>query len=151
MPAVVTDKINDLPKCGGTSISNWINKGEGIIGHPKLEMLNYSNQFTFTIIRNPWDRYFIIFCLKLKKKQIFKVIIIFISFEEFIKNLKIPELWFDEQTNQCEWFRSGIDLIIKYENLHQDFKIIQKLLNNYTPLPHHHKSEHDNYRTYYKF
>ena len=119
-------------------------------------MLNYSNQFTFTIIRNPWDRavsaYHFLF--KTKKETNFQSYIDkgFISFEEFIKNLKnvkVPELWFDGQTNQCEWFRSGIDLIIKYENLHQDFKIIQKLLNNYTPLPHHHKSEHDNYRTYY--
>ena len=63
-----------------------------------------------------------------------------------LKGVKVPELWFDGETQQCEWFRSGVDLIIKYENMEEDLK---KVFGVDTPLPHEHKSHHEHYREYY--
>lgn len=159
MPAIVHDDFIfvHIPKCGGTSISEWIPYGTHVIGHPKLESLITPDKkkFTFTIVRNPWDRTVSAYHYLFKTKKItnFQSYIDnnTLTFEQFVKdlkNVKVPELWFNGETQQCEWFRSGIDLIIKYENMEEDVK---RLFSGSvdTPLPHEHKSEHSHYREYY--
>jgi hypothetical protein len=161
MPAVVRDDIIfvHIPKASGTSISNWFGNGEQFIGHPKLETLLdmvSGKPFTFTVVRNPWDRavsaYHYLF--HTQKDTNFQEYIDkgVPTFDEFIKNLKtvkVDEVWFDGTTQQGEWFKSGVDLVIKFENLNEEFKVIQDMLGDHRPLPHCNKSEHGNYRDYF--
>jgi len=157
MPAVVRDDLVfvHIPKCGGTSISEWFSDGKKYVGHPKLETLG-TRPFSFTVVRNPWDRvvsaYHYLF--KKEKDTNFQSYIDkgMPTFEEFVRDMKgvrVPELWFDGETNQCEWFRSGVDVILRYETLETDFKVIQDMLQKWDTLPHCNKSEHIHYREYY--
>ena len=158
MPAVVRDDLVfvHIPKCGGTSISEWFSDGKKYVGHPKLESLGTPRPFSFTVVRNPWDRvvsaYHYLF--KKEKNTNFQSYIDrgVPTFEEFVRDMKgvrVPELWFDGETNQCEWFRSGVNVILRYETLETDFKVIQDKLQKWDPLPHCNKSEHLQYREYY--
>jgi hypothetical protein len=44
---------------------------------------------------------------------------------------------------------SGVDLIMKIENLQNDFKVIQEMLNTNHPLPFLNTTDHTDYRKYY--
>lgn len=159
MPAVVRPDVIfvHIPKSGGTSIGTWL-EGPVMIGHPRMEdLLPYkTNQVTFTVVRNPWDRavsaYHYLFCTE--KETTFQSYIDKgkPTFEEFIKNLgtvTTQEVWFNGLNTQCDWIRGGVDHILKFENLEEDFKIIQNITGNFKPLPHLNKSNHKNYREYF--
>ena len=146
-----------IPKSGGTSIGTWLG-GLTLGGHPRIEdFLPYkTNQVTFTVVRNPWDRvvsaYHYLFYTK--KETIFQSYIDkgIPSFEKFIKNLgtvTTEKVWFNGLNSQCDWIRSGVDIILRFENLEEDFKQIQKITNDFRPLPHLNKSEHRQYREYF--
>jgi len=52
-------------------------------------------------------------------------------------------------TPQVRWIEPGVTHLLRFENLENDFKIIQDIFKCYEPLGTSNKIEHDHYRTYY--
>jgi hypothetical protein len=74
------------------------------------------------------------------------------DFNTWVENLetfKMPDIfWFNMLTAQTEW-ANGVDIQLRFENLEQDFKQIQELLNCGIPLPKENSSSHDTYKYLY--
>jgi chondroitin 4-sulfotransferase 11 len=146
-----------IPKTGGTSISQWL--GGPTSGHPKIETLlekTKGNPVTFTVVRNPWDRAVSAYTYLFKTSKVsgFQQYIDkgTPSFDDFIKGLetvKVDHMWFNGATPQVEWIRPGVDIVLKFENLREDFKIIQKITGDFRPLPHLNGSRHGHYSEYF--
>jgi len=78
------------------------------------------------------------------------------SFDQFVDRLPyliIPAGLFmrsDYRLAMTQYeYTQGVDLVLKYETLAQDFVAIQKMCNNYDPLPVENTTQHDHYRSYY--
>lgn len=168
-----------VPKTGGTSIAEWLTtncngkKGRRV-HHPLSELKKEFNKdaFSFTVVRNPWDRLLSYYVYikkttenrlndallgKLKKSNKLKKTPAYLSetlellnkgFEYFIKNDWVwtrTNMSISHQTDIAE----GVDLILKFENLTEDFKKIQTIMNCYLPLPYKNITTHSHYSTYY--
>jgi hypothetical protein len=110
--------------------------------------------FVFSIVRNPWAWAFSVYQnLKLSKtNEILNVVSEvtklnngeFPTFNKFISlcpNIKyhIGQNGWGFQTTQSTWLKipdTNVDLIIRYENLNNDFKQIQDLFKSTVPLDH---------------
>ena len=163
MPAVIREDILfvHIPKSGGTSISHWLGEsGQKFDAHPNLQMLLtkvHGNPYSFAVVRNPWDRavsaYQYLF--ETQKETLFQNYIDKgkPSFEQFIKslkNVKVDQVWFNGATPQSLWVEPGVNKIIKFENLQEDFGEIQNLLQDFRKLPHLNASNRDSeYRKYF--
>jgi hypothetical protein len=171
MSAYITGKNNltflHIPKTAGTSILDWLrtNKGNSNIvewqTHPKNSELPKGN-YSFTVVRNPWDRMVSAYhYLKnislpegsswLKLNNITQEN--FPSFENWIRNLQYYQnpstYWFRPETQQSEWLDVPVDLVIRYENLQEDFRQIQHQFNCNIPLPHIYASGRKSYKDYF--
>lgn len=191
MGAIVSGQKNivflHIPKTAGLSIRKWLGtyKGNSTMqiweDHPPISFLQkQSSAFSFTVVRNPWERmvsfYFYI-------KNIFKITEVNkslitqknikgikylmktikdinylkssviknnLDFKEWLKYIQhCNEDWNLFITKQTDYIDSEIDLIIKYENLYEEFKAIQKYYGVACELTHENKSNHLNYRDYY--
>jgi hypothetical protein len=141
-----------IPKNAGTSVRIWL---RGIAekvdvgvadenhGHLSLELLKSKVSMphkSFTIVRNPWDRTISSYFFGL---HMFKAALVEFNngnvptFEDFVCNLRDgftlgnPSL----SQPQANWITSPIDYILKFENLTQDFAVIQQYVGNNNPLP----------------
>ena len=79
-----------------------------------------------------------------------------VSFEQFLDDshsLVLPKGSVTKELSawipQTYWLDGGVDLVMKVENLQDDFKVIQEMFNTADPLPVLHTTAHDNYRKYY--
>lgn len=79
-----------------------------------------------------------------------------ITFEDYIKqanDLYSPKGILTEKlsfaTPQTYWLQNKVDIILKYENLDSDFKIIQELCNVWEHIPLMNTTVHDHYVNYY--
>jgi Sulfotransferase family len=72
-----------------------------------------------------------------------------IDFKTFVTNIEkiteknpiLPGYWFNFLTEQCEWLsNTNPDILIKLENIEQDFKKIQEIFDIYIPFYHRNKS-----------
>ncbi len=111
------------------------------------------NYYCFTFVRNPWDlvvsEYF----------YINKNYNVDFSFKEFIylgEKIKSTKgfKWFIERGNhlkpQCTFLSKDMDLIVRFENLQEDFNIVcDKIGIPRQQLPHKNKSKHKHYTEYY--
>jgi hypothetical protein len=138
--------------------------------HPKID-------YFFTIVRNPWSRmvswYRYLIQKYVESGQLDKAVsrIDFnsndtitasefknnfqnISFEKFVNeytDLK-TKAWFKFSTPQIKWLDRPIDLVIKLENINEQFKEIQKIFNCSKELPHlnkHGNKNQDHYTLFY--
>jgi len=160
-----------IPKTAGTSMLNWLEKNKGNSNivkwdiHPKYSDIikNRIHNFSFTVVRNPWDRavsmYFYMKTvaihegskwLKLNKINENN----FPSFTEWLYNLKDfrnpPNFWFNGLSEQVEWLDVPVDLIVRYENLDIEFVKIQEAYDCFIPLPKLYVSERSrDYKQYY--
>ena len=158
-----------IPKCGGSSM---FSSRYTIFGHDlrqknfkyfkDSEWIKRKAQFTFTFVRNPWDRlvssYFYLKnggnCEgdKIDFKNFFMH---YSNFEDMLLN------WNDIFYNQIhfkpqwEWICDDdeniiVDYVGRFENLQQDFDIIcDKIRIPQQQLPHKNKSKHKHYTEYY--
>jgi hypothetical protein len=151
-----------IPKTGGTSI-------ESALGHNRTEHRTatylmkrhgtiWNDYFTFSVIRNPWDRMVsIYFYYKLNnepanvgiKKDMSPT---FLHFIHEFKNKK--RKWFQPfYVPQSDWLCDGekllIDHVCRFENFNEDVSAVLKKIGVKRNLPHKRKSKHDNYKTYY--
>ena len=164
-----------IEKNAGTSITNWLdnfasthNDKTYLIHHRHVEWKKlpspYNSYWTFCVVRNPWSRlvsrynydvstylqkylagegdYFLKVYEKLRK-----------GFAYWIKNdvYTLPSVehrmkW----QNQVEIFEGCNDInILKYENIQEDFKLLQYKLKWFEPLPHANATIECDYKSYY--
>jgi hypothetical protein len=178
MPAVtISGEMNvtfvHIPKCAGTSIGRWIDQRKGNstyferYDHPTLKMLTPATDFSFTVVRNPWERMvsFYHFLSKVESatphftsEQIQWIVnetnkaIDWTTFDKWLGNIEqfkvIPGWWFKVNEPQTSWYKD-VDLVLRYENLEEEFKQVQALFKNYDPLPKTLVTDHTNYQNYY--
>lgn len=135
--------------------------------------------FVFTIVRNPFARYVSMYHfigqrairrierrangLKVKKStnqnDDLKIIELYNKGFDYWLNcmynkdeefIDIPNGDWSRSDSQFNWIAEGkVDLLLKTENLKNDFKAIQSMFNIDAELPHTNKSRHSHYRDYY--
>jgi hypothetical protein len=154
MPTFSDDRITfiHIPKTAGASITVWYLKNinenlSNIYDHYFLTEIETSAPLKFTVIRNPWDRVVSIYIyIKTFNKGTNEL-----SFIDFVMN-KITKFKFGKHklsTPQIRWIEPDVTHLLRFENLEEDFKIIQDIFKCYEPLPLTNVTEHDHYRTYY--
>ena len=158
-----------VPKTAGMSIENWLSKNtesEKILGHPSLNDMKdrWDIERHFIVVRNPWD-------WVVSGYTYFKTIMTgvwkingwenFPTFEKMIldppKELNVffegngnpVKTWHDFYTNQIEWVHNQTDIVLRFENLKEDFKQIQSILDCDKELEHINSSKHNHYKEYY--
>lgn len=180
MPAVkLTGELNvifvHIPKTAGTSVGRWMieNKKnsdhEEWYKHPKLSDIekNETNNFVFSIVRNPWDRmvssYHWLMQMQspvpgVKSEEIQKIVqdlnrkLDWSTFEKWLDicgEFVLWDFWFQPIEPQISWLDKNVDVVIKYENLNEDFKQVQEYFNSTDPLPILLIGNHKHYREYY--
>ncbi|MBE9046263.1 sulfotransferase family 2 domain-containing protein [Pleurocapsales cyanobacterium LEGE 10410] len=154
-----------IPKCGGTSIESFLKKNTEALGYQKEDGLEYTmrkeglakiinlypHYFTFTFVRNPFDRFVSIWKHSERgQTNYYHKLHRNLSFKEYayaVKELNLAQLsQFDlyhskQQTefildyNKNYFFKiprktnDKCDFIGKLENLQRDFKQVCELLN----------------------
>jgi len=156
-----------IPKTGGTSIESlFINNAHIKDVAGKHNMVSdigsefLKKYFTFTFVRNPWDRMVSYYNFRLKRS--FEMYNHGDSFKEWIRFLcsdevqKIKAYHFNLAIkSQYEFLVSksneiSVDFIGRFENLQQDFCIVcDKIGIPQQKLPHVNKTKHKHYTEYY--
>jgi len=135
-----------VPKNAGTSIKRYLeNHGISVPRrHIPFKMLPKNSDFSFAVIRNPWDRHLSIF---LHLKYNLRQIAIRTKFEDYLRRQ-----WGIFSTPQID-FVEGVKHILRFENLQEDFKVVQEYLGTTEPLvkifPFNNSTKHGDYREYY--
>lgn len=154
------------PKCAGTSIGTWLTNHADLTlvnsyEHPTAAMMGNDADFTFSVIRNPWDAVVSFYEYMANptsdmgrgfSRAFLSVnrIVTIPSFKFFVLNIEqvnIP-LWFGKVTPQAIWHQH-CNAILKYENLQEDFKVVQEFCGNFTELPVLNTTKQKDYRSYY--
>lgn len=132
------------PKCAGTSISAWLDenfttKRGRKHGHWQ-EIKEYfpDTVFTFGVVRNPWSRLASWYHYANPDNETFETWF----FNRLNRNNGVgfnPTMiwarnWYNIATPQADWFGDNTNLVLRYENLQEDFKQIKKLLHCFKDL-----------------
>lgn len=137
-----------LPKNAGTSIANWLS--DNVNGEEYHHDLRHAEPdalkplfgdfgWTFCCVRNPWDRLVSWYHFFKKQGKITS------SFSEFVDSCSDP-LKKSPKYNRFisdQMYYQSVDYVIRYENLLEDFKVVQQKTNCYVPLGHSNKSRRD--------
>ena len=128
------------PKAAGSSINKWfltnIPGSRHVEPQHVLPRMIPHEGWTFCVVRNPWDRWVSWWCYwhdKLKR--------IDTPFEEYTLR------YFANEYNGLTGgqystlivqptMADDVDCVLRYENLTEDFKVVQEKLNCYEPIPH---------------
>lgn len=133
------------PKTAGTSISSWLDDNFTTIQGRKHGHIVEVNEFfprtekTFGVVRNPWERMASWYMFSNGGTVNFKHWLL-TRFGNFQNNLSYQPFllwarnWYRLDTPQHDWFGTHT-IILKYENLEEDFQQIQTLLGCNNPLP----------------
>lgn len=160
MPTLSDDKMTfiHIPKTAGGSILIWYMKNIMHItkvseykytlkDHMFLTEIEKPAPITFAVIRNPWDR--VVSMYTFIKSHLHDLVLK--DFNDFVLyKIKIYFLGVHKlSTPQIRWIEPGVTHLLRFENLEEDFKIIQDIFQCYEPLPLINKTNHAHYRTYY--
>lgn len=149
-----------IPKTAGASISRWLQQpavGAHALIEPihmlpwRVKKYSINPDWSFCVVRNPWDRWVSWWWYWRYIAQRFET-----SFEEYTERYFAGEYEGQQggQYSMCApqvWHSIACDSILRYENLQEDFKVVQDKLNLYIPLrktSNISKGKQD-YRTYY--
>lgn len=137
-----------------------------ILGTNKIDRQWWNTAVEFAVVRNPWDRlvslyeYLRSFRLERSFRKSNQCLESFQSFVEkvtsnssFVKPLgKSNVRDFSQANPQVEWLRCGVDKILRFENLEQEWKEFCLMVGfPIAPLSHKHKTKNrSDYRIYYK-
>lgn len=154
-----------VPKNGGTSIVHWftdnvpqtkkINKELNHITARQLYVRHPDISMMFAVVRNPWSRYvswyhFLVQSRADKAASQLKDDNVDIGFERFVKEmLHHPAGEMNWATQQVVWLDAKVDIIMRAENLTEDFKVIQQMYGKTAPLGVVNTTQHLHYTTYY--
>ena len=151
-----------IPKNAGTSITHWlisytntsqpmekVHGGKHADQYRVEKFLRQRNQtlgFTFCVVRNPWDRLVSTYHYYIKRGQINPKKL---SFDDFIKGKwKEGNKWGCSRKQQHQYYYD-MDIILRYENLEEDFKQIQDFYGIKKDLGTKNTSKHKDYKSYY--
>ena len=143
-----------LPKNAGSSIATWLT--DNVNGEEYMDDFRHASPqslkpmfddfgWTFCCVRNPWDRtvsWYNFFRGQGKMP---------ISFEEYMDRIIQGETsakYVRPITGQIR-IANNVDYVMRYENLLEDFKVIQDKVNCHVPLIHTNKSKRTRYIDYY--
>lgn len=144
-----------VPKTAGTSIEKCLvdvdDKTKVVGGHSTSDALlkhrtkEFSNYFTFTIVRNPWDRLLsaYLYMLKMDTNDILGNAEIkkHTTFDSFVMNYCTPETINNNMHLKPQYLfvciddKIGVDYWGKYENLNESWKIVCHKLGKDIQLP----------------
>jgi len=126
-----------IPKTGGTTITNILQKQDGcekITGHDSLRLIDTDNLFLFTFVRNPFTRLQSAFLHGLRQNSHHP------DFSVFLQNANMNDLWLLPQyyyINTGKTATKKISYIGKYENYENDLRFILDKLNiEIDEIPH---------------
>ena len=152
-----------INKTGGTSIANNIklySKRHLTVKEVQEQIgLDWFRAFTFTIVRNPYDKVVSQYEYRFRFNHD-NIRTQNISFDEWIKFTykekrplfrKAGQKFF---STQKEWLlnkngKIDIDYIVRFENLIEDYKMVQDIIGVKEKLPHLNKTERKPYKKYY--
>jgi len=130
-----------IPKTGGTSLTNILNKIDGtetIAVHDSIRALNdVSKFFIFTIVRNPYTRMVSAYLHRLRKNE-FKY-----DFQTFLKTYNENHLDILPQSYYINAGRTEdkqVSYIARYENYEDEIKKLLNKLNHNSKIPHLNKN-----------
>jgi hypothetical protein len=177
-----------VPKTGGLSIREFIKKTDNffvLLDRPSdskrpdpAEKVRFfsdlkseqDNGFTFSVVRNPFDRLVSLYFYAKKISPIFKKVESFhrfvwdyaLNFDVYKNDLyfKVGDPKWFESVENIEHHASGmmhpkfhlneVDHFIRFENFQEDFNVLcDKLHLPRTQLPHKNKTNHEHYSKYY--
>ena len=169
-----------IPKCGGTSVENalfkpvkkrtvkdlWMLPNKYQTGGLQHLMAShiiqevgediFSKYFTFSFVRNPWDKMVSQYTYTIAKRPtLLKRIGITesASFKEYIDRSMVAKLhvqWDHQYKFLYKNKKCVVDFIGRFENLQQDFDTICDRIGIPQPkLPHRNKTKHKHYTEYY--
>lgn len=150
-------------RCASNSIRETLTRfrAKRTVYNSKSNILR--EKFSFTFIRNPWDRLLSVFCLQKQDDLLLQALAasfkkdrngpVFQSFRLFCETV-CEQL--DDRTNKhvmtqariLNALKQPIDFIGRFENLITDWKYLQKMFP-LKDLPLLFKTEHEHYSTYY--
>jgi hypothetical protein len=120
----------------------------------------YESFFSFTIVRNPWDKMVSYWKLQKQHKDKSKSYVRGMTFPDWMKSdfmLRVnrqDQYTLRKYSNQYDWLvdEKGnicVDFVAKFENLRNDWRVIAKQLYVTPALPHLNRTEHRHYSHYY--
>ena len=144
-----------MPKNAGTSIENWLESN--LDADVYLEDLRHASPislkpmfgdfgWSFCCVRNPWDRMVSWYNFFKGQDKIHT------CFNDWLKACFDPSQHtakYIKPINEQMRFVRNVDYIIRYENLVEDFKVVQEKTNCFEPIGHHNKSNRTKYLDYY--
>ena len=143
-----------LPKNAGSSIATWLVNNVG--GEEYFDELRHAHPhkllpmfgdfgWSFCCVRNSWDRTVSWYTFFKGQGKIN------ISFNEYMDRIIDGDFTakYIVQPSQQKAYSDQVDYIIKYENLVEDFKVVQEKTNCYVPLGHINNSPRSNYLDYF--
>ena len=143
-----------IPKSAGNSVRDWLltnvatsramfkksyMKDHAPYSYIKKAKKNVDHGLVFAIVRNPWDRVLSAYHYHRGKDRYGNDI----DFDTFVKTHMRAA-----NRPQHEYVDDSV-LILKLENITEDFKQIQEYFNVYKPLPIKNASQHGHYTEYY--
>lgn len=130
-----------IPKTGGTTLTHILQKNhncEILTGHDSVRIIDASNYFLFTFVRNPFTRIQSAFYHGVRK-GLYKN-----DFSNFLLNSNENDLWLLPQTyyiNAGKQSDKQVSFIGKYENFSNDLiKVMNKLNIENFEIPHLNKN-----------
>lgn len=150
-----------VPKTAGSSITRALNIGEHCCHEPLSKYPSYllKNVFSFTFVRNPYDRIFSAYNYLSQMRGndadnafASEHLSRYKNFNTFIKDFKKSETlqqWLHFRS-VFDFIDGPIDFIGKYENLQHDFNVVCNIIGlPHTTLNHINSSAHGHYSQYY--
>jgi len=123
-----------IPKTGGTSISNILNKEDGsfkVTGHDSVDLFkNLHNYYKFTFVRNPYSRFISTYYHECRKVNDT------ITLTNFVKKITDNDILYLSQSYYIDRKIENFSKIGKYENYVNDLHGILQDLNIQSEIPH---------------
>ena len=158
-----------IPKTAGISLLRSIFGDVTLEGHRSVSFYKqvfgnrYSDFFTFTIVRNPWDRLYSAYKflqkggINIHDKNAFEThLFIYKDFEDFVlKGLNEKIIWeimhfIPQHEFVCD--KNGriiVDYVGKFDNLNKSLDEINDILKSDFELEHHNKTDKKDYKDIY--
>lgn len=144
-----------MPKNAGSSIEKWLETN--LDADVYLEDLRHASPdslrpmfsdfgWSFCCVRNPWDRMVSWYNFFRGQGKIHT------CFEDWMDASFDPSRHtakYIKPINTQMEFVNEVDYVMRYENLTEDFKVVQEKTNCFEPLGHHNKSNRTKYLDYY--